>query len=179
MLKGKKVNLRAVEREDLDLLTKWFNDPEFVGEYQDFPVQTPKHLLEKRVFEPKIPELEWKHFIIEKKDGTKIGWIAHYICSPNFGWIEIGYGIIPSEREKGYGTEAIQLMIDYLFLTKDIVRIQAVVNVDNISSQRALEKAGFKREGRLRKALWVRGVWKDAYIYSILREEWKEPKLLT
>ena len=70
-------------------------------------------------------------------------------------------------------------MIDYLFLTKDIVRIQAVVNVDNISSQRALEKAGFKREGRLRKALWVRGVWKDAYIYSILREEWKEPKLLT
>jgi len=31
MLKGKKVNLRAVEREDLDLLTKWFNDPEFVG----------------------------------------------------------------------------------------------------------------------------------------------------
>ena len=64
MLKGKKVNLRAVEREDLDLLTKWFNDSEFVGRYQDFPVQTPKYLLEKQVFEPKIPELEWKHFII-------------------------------------------------------------------------------------------------------------------
>ena len=31
MLKGKKVNLRVVEREDLDLLTKWFNEPEFVG----------------------------------------------------------------------------------------------------------------------------------------------------
>ena len=70
-------------------------------------------------------------------------------------------------------------MIDYLFLTRDIVRIQAVVNADNQSSQKALEKAGFKREGRLRKALWVRGVWKDSYIYSILREEWKEPKLLT
>jgi len=70
-------------------------------------------------------------------------------------------------------------MTDYLFLTRDIVRIQAVVNVDNIFSQKALEKAEFKREGRLRKALWVRGVWKDAYIYSILREEWKEPRLLT
>ena len=178
MLKGKKVNLRVVEREDLDLLSKWFNDPEFVGEYQDFPVQTPKHLLEKQVFESKIPELEWKHFIIEKKDGEKIGWIAHYICSPNFGWVEIGYAVIPDERGKGYGTEAIELMVDYLFLTKDIVRIQAVVNVDNLSSIKALENAGFKREGRLRRALWVRGVWKDAYIYSILREEWGEPRLL-
>jgi RimJ/RimL family protein N-acetyltransferase len=179
MLKGKRVNLRVVEREDLDLLVKWFNNSEFVGEYQDFPAQTPKHLLEKQVLEPKTPELEWKHFIIEKKEGTKIGWIAHYIGSPNFGWIEIGYAIIPSERGKGHGTEAIQLMVDYLFLTKDIKRIQAVVNVDNLSSQKALEKAGLKREGRLRKALWVRGLWKDAYIYSILREEWKEPKLLT
>lgn len=178
MLKGEKVNLRAVEREDLDLLSEWFNNPEFVGEYQDFPIQTPKHLLEKYVFEPKSPELEWKHFIIEKKDGAGVGWIAHYISSPNFGWMEIGYAIIPNERGKGYGTEAIELMVDYLFLMKDIVRIQAVVNVDNLSSIKALEKAGFKREGRLRKALWVRGVWKDAYIYSILREEWREPKLL-
>lgn len=178
MLEGKRINLRVVEREDLDLLVEWFNNPEFSGEYQDFPTQISRCMLERRIFEPKAPELEWKHFIIEKKDGTEIGWIAHYVGSPNFGWIEIGYGIVPSERSKGHGTEAIQIMVDYLFLTKDIVRIQAVVNVENLSSQRALEKAGFKQEGRLRRALWVRGKWKDGYLYSILREEWKEPKIL-
>jgi len=38
MLEGKRVNLRVVEREDLNLLNEWFNNPEFVGEYQDFPI---------------------------------------------------------------------------------------------------------------------------------------------
>jgi RimJ/RimL family protein N-acetyltransferase len=42
-----------------------------------------------------------------------------------------------------------------------------------------LEKVGFKKEGTLRKNFFVRGEWRDAYLYSILREEWKEPKILT
>jgi len=42
-----------------------------------------------------------------------------------------------------------------------------------------LEKAGFQREGIMRKPGFVRGEWIDAYLYSILREEWKEPKILT
>lgn len=55
-----------------------------------------------------------------------------------------------------------------------------VVNVQNKASQRILEKAGFKKEGTLRKALWTgRGKWTDGYLYSILKEEWKEPKVLT
>ncbi len=179
MLEGKQVNLRIAEKQDLDLLAEWFNNPEFSGEFQDFPTQISRFKLEKQVFEPKIPETEWTHFIIEKKDGTKIGWIAHYIGSQNFGWIEIGYAIIPREREKGYATEAIQILVDYLFLTKDILRIQAVTNIENIASQKTLEKTGFKCEGRLRKALWVKGKWLDGYLYSIIREEWKEPKILT
>lgn len=124
-------------------------------------------------------KLEWVDFIIEKKDGTKIGWMPHYISSRNFGWVEIGFYLMPDERRKGYGTEATQIMVDYLFLTKDIPRIQAVTSIQNNASQRLLEKVGFKREGILRKALYVQGKWKDGCIYSILREEWREPKILT
>lgn len=117
-------------------------------------------------------------FVIEKKDGTKIGFIAHYCVQP-IRLMEIGYAIIPSERGKGYGTDAVQIMVDYLFLSKDVVRIQAVTDVRNKASQRVLEKTGFQREGVLRKVGYVRGKWADACIYSILREEWKEPKILT
>jgi RimJ/RimL family protein N-acetyltransferase len=132
------------------------------------------------MFEPKLPQMEWVNFIAQKKDGTEIGWMPHYIRSQNFGWVEIGYYLIPSERGKGYGTEAARIMVDYLFLTKDIPRIQAVINAENKASQRTLEKTGFKREGILRKALWNgKGKWTDSYIYSILREEWKEPEILT
>jgi RimJ/RimL family protein N-acetyltransferase len=42
-----------------------------------------------------------------------------------------------------------------------------------------LEKVGFKKEGIIRKHDFVYGKWIDDYIYSILREEWKEPKILT
>jgi RimJ/RimL family protein N-acetyltransferase len=102
--------------------------------------------------------MQWVDSIIEKKDGKKIGWAAHYVSSPNFSWMEIGCALIPSERGKGYGTEAVQVMVDYLFLTREnLVRIQAVTNTKNAAFQRVLEKIGFKREGMLRKALFVKG----------------------
>jgi len=113
------------------------------------------------------------------RDGTSIGWVVHYISSQNFGWIEIGYCLVPKERGKGYGTEAIRIIVDYLFLTRDIPRVQAVTSVENEASQRVLEKSGFKREGTIRKALWTgKGKWTDGLLYSILKEEWKEPKIL-
>jgi ribosomal-protein-alanine N-acetyltransferase len=70
-------------------------------------------------------------------------------------------------------------MVDYLFLSKDIVRVQARTDVRNEGSQKVLGKAGFKKEGLVRKSLFARGEWRDFYLYSILREEWKEPKILT
>jgi RimJ/RimL family protein N-acetyltransferase len=70
-------------------------------------------------------------------------------------------------------------MVDYLFLCNDSMRIQAHTDTRNVASQRVLEKAGFKKEGTLRKNLFTRGQWTDTLLYSILREEWKEPKILT
>jgi ribosomal-protein-alanine N-acetyltransferase len=51
--------------------------------------------------------------------------------------------------------------------------------VRNVGSQKVLEKAGFKKEGTIRKLFFLRGQLRDACLYSILREEWKEPKILT
>jgi RimJ/RimL family protein N-acetyltransferase len=94
--------------------------------------------------------------------------------------MEIACFLIPSERGKGYATEATQIMVDHLFFNRNIVRIQVHTNVANKAAQKALEQAGFKKEGTVRKhAQLVRGVWSDFYLYSILREEWKEPKILT
>jgi RimJ/RimL family protein N-acetyltransferase len=170
-LEGTKVNLRVVEKEDLPLLKEWRNDVKFIGEYQSISQQTIRDL-EKQYDE--LTEAQW--FFIEKKDGIKIGTISH---RPVFGTQEIGYAILPVERGKGYCSEAIKTMVDYLFLTKDIVRIQAHTDARNVPSQKALEKAGFKKEGTFRKEYFVRGEWRDSCTFSILREEWKEPKILT
>jgi RimJ/RimL family protein N-acetyltransferase len=93
--------------------------------------------------------------------------------------LEIGYSLIPSERGKGYCTEAAQIVVDYLFLSKEVPCIQATTRIKNTASQRVLEKAGFRREGIMRKRDFVRGEWTDVALFSILNREWKEPKILT
>jgi RimJ/RimL family protein N-acetyltransferase len=86
---------------------------------------------------------------------------------------------VPTERGKGYCTEAAQIMLDYLFLSKETVCIQATTHVKNIASQRVLQKVGFKKEGIMRKRFFIQGEWQDIILFSILREEWKEPRILT
>lgn len=162
------VNLRAAGENDLPLVAEWWNDTAYMGEYQD-TMSMSKAKLEKIMLKDTV------FFIVEKKDGGKIGHVN--------GWMrgrmmEIGYAIVPCERCKGYGAEAIQLMVDYLFLSKEIVRIQAPTERRNIASQKVLEKAGFSKEGTMRKSWFARGEYRDMYLYSILREEWKEPKIL-
>jgi RimJ/RimL family protein N-acetyltransferase len=174
MLEGKNVNLRIIEKEDLPIVAEWLSNLDFYGEYNPL-MQVSRADLQKSYDNPTS---EWKRtwFFIEKKDGSKIGEIGHRQVGKAQG---IAYAILPSERKKGYCSEAVTIMTDYLFLSKDIVRIQAHTDVRNEGSQSTLEKVGFKKEGLIRKHDFVYGKWTDDYIYSILREEWKEPKILT
>jgi ribosomal-protein-alanine N-acetyltransferase len=172
LLEGKNTNLRIMEKEDLALFSEWNNDPAFAGEYEPLE-QSSSAEIEK-----------WhdsllsggKSFIIEKRDGTRIGQI---LCLPRGPHYSIGFRVVPDERNKGHCTEAVKIIVDYLFLTKEIVRIEAETNPENIASQKVLEKAGFTKEGLIRKSLFIKGEWKDSFLYSILREEWKEPRILT
>jgi RimJ/RimL family protein N-acetyltransferase len=173
LLEGRLVNLRVGEKEDIPLIVEWWNSLEVNGEYQLFP-QTSKAEMEKQI-EKFSSDPFWGGFIIEKKDGSKIGYAVHY---PAGRLLEIGYALVPPERGKGYCSEAAQMMVDYLFLSKDVVRVQAHTDVRNVASQRVLEKIGFKKEGVVRKSSFVRGEWRDSCLFSILREEWKEPKIL-
>jgi len=165
------VNLRIMEKEDLRLVTEWANNPEFGGEYE--PLEQVSYNEVEKWYDSLSSEEKW--FIIEKKDGNKIGQIFH---SPRGSHFVIGYKLLLSERNKGYCTEAVQIMVDYLFLSKSLVRIQAETNPRNTASQRVLEKAGFKREGLIRRSNFIRGKWEDGLLYSIIKEEWKEPKIL-
>jgi RimJ/RimL family protein N-acetyltransferase len=180
LLGGKTVNLKLAESDDVDFAVNCHNDGGFWA--NDIPIeeQMSKSEWMKSLVSPTESQraIALKMFVIQKKNGTRIGLIYHRTNQP-YGTTEIGYFLLPSERAKGYGTEAVQLMVDYLFLSKDIVRIEATTNVANKASQKVLEKAGFIKEGTIRKLAFVRGVWTDHYLHSILREEWREPKILT
>jgi ribosomal-protein-alanine N-acetyltransferase len=178
LLEGKNVNLRVMEKEDVAFSTQWINE----GIYGDYgPVMQLSRAQEERFFENPPPievAIQPAGFIIEKKDGTKIG-MAGYLTVQPYKVTEIGFWLLPEEKGKGYGTEVVRLLVDYLFLSKEIGRVQATTHIENRASQKVLERVGFRREGTIRKLYFIKGLWADAILYSILREEWKEPKILT
>jgi len=175
MLKGININLRAMEPEDISLISDWLNNIDFQGRYTPM-IQRSKEEMKKRFGELSDDQ---KLFIIEKKDGSKIGVIFYFMVKGGpYNLLEIGYYMIFSERKKGYCTEAVKLFVDFLFLLQAIERIQATTDNRNKASQRVLEKSGFIEEGIIRKALFMKGEYVNISLFSILREEWKQPKLI-
>jgi len=166
VLEGKNVNLRNAAKNDVLLVMQWWSDQQYMGEYQDTRTLS-KEELEKVMLERTV------FFMIEKKDGAKIGHIGGWMLGRT---MEMGFALLQNERRKGYGTEAIRLMVDHLFITKDIARIQVSTDTKNVASQKALEKAGFLREGTMRKSWYTRGDYRDHYLYSILRKNGKNQK---
>ncbi len=135
MLKGEVVNLRAAEKDDVSLVAEWWSNSQYMGEHQEVTT-IPKARLEKVMLEDAI-------FFKMEKCGTKIGHINDLIQGR---MMEIGFALVPSERGKGYGTEAVQLMVDYLFISKDIVRIQALPSAETSISIVSLETSGTNQE---------------------------------
>ena len=176
LLKGKNIDLKLVEKDNCLQFFRWTQDWDFVGEFWSPIRHVPEYQAEREFVEPRNPGIELTRYYIQKKDAEKIGFIAH-LWGSYWNWMEIGYALAPSERGKGYMTEAVQILVDFLFLTKQLVRIQAVIVVGNEGSQRVVEKAGFSLEGELRNSFWTRGEWKNTRMYSITREEWKGPRI--
>lgn len=96
--------MRSAEKDDVFLVRGWWGDTQYMGEYQDVITKTQPEF-ERIMFENTV------FFVIEKKDGVKIGHINGWMIGRA---MELGFALIPSERGKGYGTEAIQLMVDHL-----------------------------------------------------------------
>jgi len=63
-------------------------------------------------------------------------------------------------------------MVDWGFERLGLHRIWAICDIRNVGSRRVLEKIGMSREAHLREHLWVKGRWRDSYLYAILEQEW-------
>ena len=167
MLIGDEVNLRLMERSELEKVHQWENDSLFSGPFEPVQQSTLESL--EKLFD-KRGDNEW--FFIESKDGEQIGLV--YTMSKS-GYMIIGYAVVETARGSGVCSEAVRMIVDYLFLRKKIVRIQAETHPENLASQKVLIKNGFSREGVIRQSFFSRGVYRDTVLFSILRDEWKGP----
>ena len=86
---------------------------------------------------------------------------------------DIGYELSPDYWGNGYATEGARAMVDFGLREFDLHRISAWCNADNVRSQRVLERAGLRLEGRLREIDYFKDRWWDTLLYAILRDEWQ------
>ena len=78
----------------------------------------------------------------------------------------------PQNQGRGYATEAVRLLLGYLF-ARGKHRITACCDARNAASVAVLERLAMRREGHLRQSTWAKGEWTDDLLYGLLREEWQ------
>ncbi|XP_028762402.1 uncharacterized protein LOC114720846 [Neltuma alba] len=87
---------------------------------------------------------------------------------------ELGYVLGSKYWGKGIATKAVKQVVEMAFADlPDLQRLEALVDVENVASQRVLEKAGFQREGVLRKFLIMKGKSRDMVMFSVISGEVK------
>lgn len=81
----------------------------------------------------------------------------------------MGYRLAFDSWGKGIATAALRKAVGEVFdMWKDLERLEAIADVENVGSQRVLEKGGFKREGVLRRYLVLKGEVRDMVMFSIV-----------
>lgn len=166
------VRLRPVVEDDLAPLERMFNEPEALGIYNWGGWQNPR-VWRRRFDEDGLIAGERNVLMIVNAADERLGFVSWRRIEPQtpFDRWEIGISLWPEHRGKGYGTVAQRLMVRYLFETTPAYRIQALTDAENFAEQRALEKAGFTREGVLRGLAWRGGAFRDEVLYAVIRPD--------
>ena len=175
MLEGDHVRLVAPSKKNLPTFTKWMNDPEIM---QYLLVYRPISLgQEEEWYKSMLQQSDMIFFSILKKEAGKedilIGNISITLDHRN----RVGnLGIAIGEKAywgKGYGSEALRLMIVYGFNTLNLQRLELEVFASNPRAHAVYLKVGFVEEGKRRDAYFINGQYYDAINLGLLKKEWQ------
>jgi RimJ/RimL family protein N-acetyltransferase len=173
MIKGERITLRAIERDDLSRYVTWLNDTEItrhLAAHLHFSSED-----EKDWYEAQRKDSSTQNFAIVLNDGlAHIGGIGLMHLDHRQQHAELG--IFIGEKSKwgqGYGREAIGLLLGYGFNELNLHRIYLRVDASNTQGIRCYTHCGFVEEGRLRDNTYHGGQFEDQLIMSVLRPEYQ------
>jgi RimJ/RimL family protein N-acetyltransferase len=172
MLGGKHVKLRQIEEVDLPKLRDWRNSPyirAYTREYHPLNM-----LNQNRWLSSLLTDQTNIMFIIEKLDTSEsIGCCGLTYISWKEGHGEVSIYIGEEKwQEKGYATDALQLLLKYGFNELRLHRIYAIIFEYNEASVKLFDKNGFKFEGRHKEARFWDGKFHDELVYGIVDHEY-------
>jgi len=171
-LVGKHINLRALEPTDLEFLFQTENDESF-WEVSNTQKPFSKFLLQQYLENAQQDIYEAKQLrlmIAENDSNTSVGMIDVFNFEPKHKRAGIGI-LINSEFEgKGYATEALQLLVNYMFMHLDLHQVYANITDDNLKSISLFEKQGFKKIGIKKDWIYSNGIYKNELLYQLIHD---------
>ncbi len=182
MLSGKKIVLRALEREDLKVLHRWQNDEEIMRLARSFPDHVISMVALEAEFEKELrgEDTGRRAYIIEEKStGKPVGWATIRIHQFQRSMTSADVGLALGEKKawkRGYGTETTGLLLDEVFQQLNLHRAEWWTYAENTASVKLAEKMGFREDGRLREAVFFDNRFHDLVVLGMLRNEYKSIK---
>jgi aminoglycoside 6'-N-acetyltransferase len=175
-LETNRLVLRHFHDEDLEAFLAYRNDPE-VYRYQGWKVpferSTAREFVESMKMADPYADGQWFQTVLEQKsDHVQIGDVGFFPKRGSHGQAYIGFTLARPYWGKGYATEAVTAVLDFLFRERKLHRIQADCDPDNSASCRLLERLGFRREAVHIESYWSADHWTDEFIYALLEREW-------
>ena len=113
-----------------------------------------------------------------REEGRIVGSCGFNSWEPGHARAEIGYCLSPDYRGLGLMPEAVRAVLKFGFEALELNRIAALCQVENVASERVLEKVGMRCEGVHRQHHWMKDSFRDMNCYALLREEWQQMSLL-
>lgn len=170
--------VRTVSVEDADAMYQYRSDPDTSQYLTTIPRSADDiaEMISKSSVVMDVPGSWYQFVLVESTNNTLIGDIGvHFLeTDPENTQVEIGYTLDKMYRGKGYATEALRVIIDYLFNTLKKRRIIASIDPSNSASIRLVERLGFRKEAHFVESLFFHGKWVDDLIYAILAKEWRQ-----
>lgn len=173
-LEGEKIYLSPANIEDAEIFTKWLNDfqvTDYIG--RSTKIMTVEG--EKKWLEDSLKDNDVMLSIIKKEDNQMIGNMTLFEINNINRTATLGIMIGETENmSKGYGTEAIRLMMDFAFNYLNLNNIMLNVMEFNKRAIRAYEKVGFKEFGRRKEASYINGKYHDIIYMEMLKKDFTE-----
>jgi len=173
---GKLIRLTAKKPEDKDTLSRWTHDAEYMRQLNfDAALPKPPEHFEDKKDKDKHPDNGRRfNFMFRTLDSDKLigqgGLNVSWNNQATWVWLGIGE---PDYRGKGYGSDAMRLLVNYSFRELGLYRVGLGVFGYNTRAMHVYEKLGFVHEGAMRQSLYREGEHHDTYGMSILRPEWE------
>jgi RimJ/RimL family protein N-acetyltransferase len=170
VLRGDVIELRLVRERDLDSLYELLSDLDARGSH--FPLGVMSETTLQAEFDKNGFWDQEEGMLLIVSDGEIVGEVEFFPITHYLQGYEISYQLFGSQHAgKGYTTEAVNLLVSYLFGRKRVNRMQLNIHPNNTASKRIAEKCGFTFEGIMRGCWFHEGKYQDLEIWSLLREE--------